>query len=112
MEAFRCPTRARTWTLLDQNQTCCQLHHRTFLTEECKDRNFIKYRKPVFLEPRTQPWARFIRFENVIIRRPFSLPPIKKAADGSLFYPYEGKYYLLMIKRMVLVLPLAITLKL
>ncbi len=22
------PTRARTWTLLNQNQTCCQLHHR------------------------------------------------------------------------------------
>ena len=26
-----CPTRARTWTLLNQNQTCCQLHHRTML---------------------------------------------------------------------------------
>jgi hypothetical protein len=24
-----CPTRARTWTLLNQNQPCCQLHHRT-----------------------------------------------------------------------------------
>jgi len=24
-----CPTRFRTWTLLNQNQTCCQLHHRT-----------------------------------------------------------------------------------
>ena len=24
-----CPTRVRTSTLLDQNQTCCQLHHRT-----------------------------------------------------------------------------------
>ncbi len=26
---FGCPTRVRTSTLLDQNQTCCQLHHRT-----------------------------------------------------------------------------------
>jgi hypothetical protein len=26
---FCCPTRFRTWTLLNQNQTCCQLHHRT-----------------------------------------------------------------------------------
>ena len=24
-----CPTRARTWTFLNQNQACCQLHHRT-----------------------------------------------------------------------------------
>ena len=26
---YCCPTRARTSTLLDQNETCCQLHHRT-----------------------------------------------------------------------------------
>ena len=25
------PTKARTWTLLNQNQTCCQLHHRSML---------------------------------------------------------------------------------
>ncbi len=24
-----CPARGRTWTLLIQSQTCCQLHHRT-----------------------------------------------------------------------------------
>ncbi len=24
-----CPTRARTWTFLNQNQACCQLHHGT-----------------------------------------------------------------------------------
>ncbi len=25
--ALSCPARARTWTLLIQSQTCCQLHH-------------------------------------------------------------------------------------
>ncbi len=24
-----CPARARTWTFLNQNQACCQLHHGT-----------------------------------------------------------------------------------
>ena len=28
-ERCRCPTRARTWTFLNQNQACCRLHHRT-----------------------------------------------------------------------------------
>lgn len=30
-----CPTRARTWTFLNQNQACCQLHHRTISRERC-----------------------------------------------------------------------------
>ncbi len=29
-----CPTRARTWTLLYQKQTCCQLHHGTISLNE------------------------------------------------------------------------------
>src|SRR5688572_2682447 len=37
---IRCPTRARTWTFLNQNQACCQLHHRTVYP--------IAYREPVF----------------------------------------------------------------
>jgi hypothetical protein len=28
---FCCPARVRTWTLLIQSQTCCQLHYRTIL---------------------------------------------------------------------------------
>ncbi len=31
-----CPARARTWTLLIQSQTCCQLHHGTIT--ECKNK--------------------------------------------------------------------------
>ena len=29
VETSCCPDRVRTYTLLDQNQTCCQLHYRT-----------------------------------------------------------------------------------
>ena len=31
-----CPARARTWTFLNQNQACCQLHHRTILKRTAK----------------------------------------------------------------------------
>lgn len=31
-----CPARARTWTLRNQNPTCCQLHHGTMLAGTCK----------------------------------------------------------------------------
>ena len=29
-----CPARARTWTLLIQSQTCCQLHHGAILVPD------------------------------------------------------------------------------
>lgn len=39
LDGICCPTRARTWTFLNQNQACCQLHHRTI---SCKDQNSYK----------------------------------------------------------------------
>ncbi len=33
---FCCPTRVRTWTLLIQSQTCCQLHHRAMRRQKYK----------------------------------------------------------------------------
>ena len=38
---YCCPVRARTWTLLIQSQTCCQLHHGTIFLR-------FKYRKAHF----------------------------------------------------------------
>ncbi len=51
---FSCPARARTWTLLNQNQTCCQLHHGTiiwclFVKDGAKiEFFFFSYLLPVF----------------------------------------------------------------
>lgn len=42
----RWPTRARTWTLLDQNQTCCQLHHRPKWTAKLV--NAFENQNPIF----------------------------------------------------------------
>ena len=56
-----CPIRGRTWTLLIQSQTCCQLHHRavSVLNWRRKGRT-IFYNKKIFLH--FFCWALFLFF--------------------------------------------------
>jgi hypothetical protein len=45
-----CPARARTWTFLNQNQACCQLHYRTILKRSAKLTKGFNYETPGIMQ--------------------------------------------------------------
>ena len=51
----RCPAKARTWTLLIQSQTCCQLHYRTMWAQNYKKLQFTIYQLPFFSTDEGRP---------------------------------------------------------
>lgn len=72
---FCCPTRVRTWTLLIQSQSCCQLHHWAL--------NSAAKIRPFFIRATESVIFFFGFFYSVLFRLPLTVPSKASVPDTN-----------------------------